>query len=169
MGRNVDEGFEVAFHDLPEGRLTRINVEYFQYLDGIVDVLVGHGITPIWQPVFHGYGWKGLDTAGPVVPPGEYARYCRYLVARYGARPAMYCRARDGAGTEPQIEAGGRRDPRLGRLPPAHRHPLPAASRSDAHQDADWLDFQACQTGHAGDHVPDRLATMWASRPARRS
>ena len=89
-GRNVDEGFEVGFDDLPEGRLTKINVEYFRYLDQIIAVLVEHGLTPVLQPVFHGFGWKGLDVAGPVVPPQEYARYCRYLVARYGARPAVY-------------------------------------------------------------------------------
>jgi Protein of unknown function (DUF4038) len=126
VGRNVDDGFAVAFDDLPEGRLTRINFEYFQYLDRIVDVLIDHGITPIWQPVFHGYGWKGLDTAGAVVPSGEYARYCRYLVARFGARPAIYLPGADGAGTEPQIEAGGR-DPRVGRVPATHRPSLPAA------------------------------------------
>jgi hypothetical protein len=166
-GRNVDEGFEVGFADLPEGRLTRMNVDYFQYLDGIVDVLVGHGLTPVWQPVFHGYGWKGLGTAGPVVPPAEYARYCRYLVARYGARPAIYLPGADGAGTEPQIEAGGREI----RAWDAYRQPTGVHYRPhahpNAHQDADWLDFQACQTGHTGDHVPDRLATMWAYRPAK--
>lgn len=39
--------------------------------------------------------------------------------------------------------------------------------RNDEHQDADWLDFQSCQTGHTGDHVPDRLATMWAQQPVK--
>ena len=167
VGRNLDEGFEVGFHDLPEGRLTRMNVEYFQYLDTIIDVLVGHGITPVLQPVFYGFGWKGLDPAGAVVPPVEYARYCRYLVARFGARPAVYLPGADGAGTEPQIEAGGReihawdayRQPTGIHYRPHHRN--------DEHQDADWLDFQSCQTGHTGDHVPDRLATMWAQRPVK--
>ena len=167
VGRNVDEGFEVAFHDLPEGRLTRMNVDYFRYLDRVAEILVGHGITPVWQPVFHGYGWKGLDTAGPVVPPAEYARYCRYLVARFGARPAVYLAGADGAGTEPQIEAGGREI----RAWDAYRQPTGIHyrphSHNNAHQDADWLEFQACQTGHAGDHVPDRLATMWAERPIK--
>jgi Protein of unknown function (DUF4038)/Domain of unknown function (DUF5060) len=66
VGRNVDEGFEVGFDDLPEGRLTKISVEYFQYFDKIIEALIDHGMTPILQPVFHGYGWKGLDVAGPV-------------------------------------------------------------------------------------------------------
>jgi hypothetical protein len=166
-GRDVDEGFETAFHDLPQGRLTRMNIDYYQYLDHITDTLVEHGITPIWQPVFHGYGWKGLDTAGAVVPPQEYARYCRYLVARYGARPAIYLPGGDGAGTEPQVEAGGREihdSDAYGQPTGIHYRPH---HRNDVHQDAVWLDFQSCQTGHTGDHVPDRLATMWAHQPPK--
>ena len=59
VGRNLDEGFEIGFHDLAEGRLNKINVEYFQYFDKIINSLIDHGITPVLQPVFHGYGWKG--------------------------------------------------------------------------------------------------------------
>ena len=44
---------------------------------------------------------------GPVVPPDEYARYCRYLVARYGAGPTIYLVGADGSGYEPQLPAGG--------------------------------------------------------------
>jgi hypothetical protein len=166
-GRNIDEGFEVGFADLPDGRLTRINVDYFRYFDAIAGVLVDHGITPVWQPVFHGFGWKGLDVAGPVIPPDEYRRYCRYLVARFGARPAIYLPGADGAGTEPQIEAGGREIhawDAYGQPTGIHYRPH---HRNDEHQDADWLDFQSCQTGHMGDHVPDRVATMWAQRPPK--
>ena len=126
-GRNVDEGFEVGFRDLPSGHVTEINTDYFQYFDQIIDVLVEHGITPVLQPLFHGFGWKGQPVAGPAVPTAEYARYCRYLVARYGARPAIYLPGADGSGTEPQIEAGGREIHVLGRLRATHRHPLPAA------------------------------------------
>ena len=167
VGRNLDEGFEVGFHDLSEGRLARLNVTYFQYLDRIVDVLLDHGITPVWQPVFHGYGWKGLRAAGPVVPPQEYARYCRYLVARYGARPAVYLPGADGAGSEPQIEAGGREIHAWDAYDqPTGIHYRPH-HRNDEHQADEWLDFQSCQTGHVGDHVPDRVATMWAQRPVK--
>ncbi len=166
-GRNVDEGFEVGFADLPEGRLTQLDPAYFSYLDRIVAVLVDHGLTPVLQPVFHGFGWKGLDVAGPVVPPAEYARYCRYLVARYGARPAVYLVGADGAGTEPQIEAGGQEVHRwdaYGQPTGIHYRPH---STADAHQAADWLDFQWCQTGHQGDHVPDRVANLWRNSPPR--
>ncbi|WP_114559527.1 apiosidase-like domain-containing protein [Desertihabitans aurantiacus] len=165
--RGVDEGFDTGFDDLPEGRLTRLRVEYFRTLDELTGVLVDHGITPVLQPVFHGFGWKGLDVAGPVVPPEDYARYCRYLVARYGARPAVYLVGADGAGTEPQIEAGGKEVERqdcYGQPTGIHYRPH---ARNDAHQAAAWLDFQWCQTGHAGEHVPERLATMWAHRPVK--
>ena len=36
-----------------------------------------------------------------------------------------------------------------------------------AHQDAPWLDFQWCQTGHSGEHVPERVADMWRNTPAK--
>ena len=32
-GRSADEGFDVGFEDLPDGRLKKINVEYFAYVD----------------------------------------------------------------------------------------------------------------------------------------
>jgi hypothetical protein len=80
--RTADEGFDVAFEDLPDGRLRELNPEYFGRLDVLVDILVSHDLVPVLQPVFHGFGWKGLDVAGTVVPDEDYARYCRYLVAR---------------------------------------------------------------------------------------
>jgi hypothetical protein len=166
-GRNVDQGFDVGFHDLPAGHLNDINVEYFRYLDRIVSVLLEHQITPVLQPVFHGFGWKGLKVAGPVVPPDEYARYCRYLVARYGARPAIYLVGADGAGTEPQIGAGGLEVEKWDAYgQPCGIHYQPH-STSDAHQAADWLDFQWCQTGHTGAHVPERVAHLWRNEPAK--
>jgi hypothetical protein len=166
-GRGVDEGFEVGFDDLPQGRLTQLNVDYFRYLDTIVAVLVEHGITPVLQPVFHGFGWKGLDVAGPAVPPSDYVRYCRYLLARYGAGPVIHLVGADGAGSEPQIAAGGEYLHRVDDYgQPTGIHYRPHA-RNNAHQDADWLDFQWCQTGHEGDHVPDRVATMWREQPVK--
>ena len=134
-GRNVDGGFEVGFHDLPSGHLNKINIDYFRYFDRICDVLLGHGITPVLQPVFHGYGWKGQRVAGPVVPPEEVAGGIEVHTWDDYAQPTGL-----------------------------HYRPH---SRSRAHQDADWLDFQSCQTGHDGDHVPDRLATMWMYQPVK--
>jgi Protein of unknown function (DUF4038)/Domain of unknown function (DUF5060) len=165
--RTADEGFAVAFEDLPDGRLEHLDPAYFQYFDRLVTVLVEHGIAPVLQPVFHGFGWKGKRTAGPVVPPADYARYCRYLVARYGARPAVYLVGADGAGTEPQIAAGGAEVQEWDAYgQPTGIHYRPHASNR-ASQDADWLDFQWCQTGHSGTHVPERVADMWRNEPVR--
>jgi hypothetical protein len=30
-----------------------------------------------------------------------------------------------------------------------------------------WLDFQWCQTGHNGEHVPERVADMWRNLPVK--
>jgi hypothetical protein len=165
--RTERDGFEVGFEDLPDGHLRQINVAYFQYLDGLAETLVQHEMVPVWQPVFHGYGWKGLQVAGPVIPPFEYARYCRYLVARYGALPAIWLVSADGDGYAPGIDPGGWEIERwdcyghpTGIHYAPHQHPT-------AYQDRAWLDFQWCQTGHNGEHVPQRVAMMWEQRPVK--
>ncbi len=165
--RQADHGFDVGFEDLSEGRLNRPNVAYFGYLDHLLGILVAHEIVPVLSPVFQGFGWKGLNTAGTVVPPEEYARYCRYLVARYGARPAMYLVGADGAGDEPQVPAGGAEIHAwdcYGQPTGIHCRPHAVADRFQA---AEWLDFQSCQTGHEGEHVAERVADMWRNRPVK--
>jgi hypothetical protein len=165
--RTQDEGFGVGFEDLPAGHLNQLNVAYFQYLDHLLRILVEHGIVPVLQPVFQGFGWKGLDVAGTVVPPEEYARYCRYLVARYGAQPAIYLVGGDGSGREPQIAAGGAEvhaTDCYGQPTGIHYRPH---IHPNAHQDAEWLDFQWCQTGHEGEHVAERVADMWRNLPVK--
>jgi hypothetical protein len=165
--RQADTGFDVAFEDLPTGHLNVPNIAYFQYLDRLLAILVAHEVVPVLQPVFQGFGWKGLDAAGAVVPPGEYARYCRYLVARYGARPAMYLVGADGSGHEPQVSAGGAEVHGWDCYDqPVGLHYRPHATNR-AWQDAGWLDFQWCQTGHGGEHVPERVADMWRNVPVK--
>jgi len=167
MERSKDYGFDVAFTDLPEGRLTRLRPEYFQQMDELMDILVEHEIVPVYNPVFHGYGWKGKSTVGNSVPAADYARYCRYLVARYGARPAIWLVMADGYAGAPGVEEGGREIHKWD----AYEHPTGQhygpASTASAFQDAEWLDFQWCQTGHHGNHIPDRVASMWHHRPVK--
>jgi hypothetical protein len=165
--RTLDEGFDVGFEDLPTGHINQLRPEYFQFLDQLVAVLVAHEIVPVWQPVFMGFGWKGLDVAGPVLPPSEYARYCRYLVARYGARPAVYLVGGDGSGYEAQVAPGGEEVQTWDAYAqPTGIHYRPHADNK-AHQDATWLDFQWCQTGHSGVHVPERVADMLHNLPIK--
>jgi hypothetical protein len=165
--RSADEGFDMGFEDLPAGRLTQLNPDYFQYFDELSAILATHGIVAVLQPVFHGFGWKGLGVAGKVVPPADYARYCRYLVARYGARPTIYLVGADGTGHDPQVEAGGAEVEQWDAYgQPAGIHYQPHATNR-AHQDADWLDFQWCQTGHGGEHIPERVAHMARNLPVR--
>ena len=165
--RGADEGFGVAFDDLPQATLRALRPDYFQDLDRLLDVLRAHDLVPVLQPVFQGFGWKGLRAAGGTVPPAEYARYCRYLVARYGAGPVVWLVGADGTGEEPQTLAGGREVQEWD----DHHHPTGIHYRpfahNRAHQDADWLDFQWCQTGHRGDHVPERVADMARNRPEK--
>ena len=169
--RTQPEGFDVAFEDLPDGRLTKLNVDYFRKFDALVNILVDHGIAPVYQPVFHGYGWKGKQTAGNSLSPEDYARYCRYLVARFGARPAIWLLGGDGTFTDAnvieQLDVAGREVEKWD----AYKHPTgihyAPHSISDVHQDKDWLDFQWCQTGHNGEHVQARVADMWRNTPVK--
>jgi hypothetical protein len=169
--RTEDYGFDVGFEDLPNGTLQQMNPEYFQTFDTLVDVLLTHGIAPVYQPVFHGYGWKGGGTAGNVISAEDYARYCRYLMARYGARPAIWLVGADGPATNPQIveqldRAGQTIEEWDAYRQPTGLHYAPHAL-SRTHQDKDWLDFQWCQTGHNGEHQPERVADMWRNLPAK--
>ena len=165
--RTQHGGFARGFEDLPAGHINELNPDYFQYLDRTVEILTEHGIAPVWQPVFHGYGWKGLSVAGRVIPAEEYARYCRYLVARYGAQPAMWLVLGDGQGSEPGIDAGGREIEKWDAYQqPTGLHYGPHAP-SSAHRDKDWLDFQWIQTGHNGEHRQDRLAAHWYHLPVK--
>ncbi|MDX2111279.1 MAG: DUF4038 domain-containing protein [Verrucomicrobiota bacterium] len=169
--RTEDLGFEIGFEDLHEGKLTQPNAGYFQYLDQLIATLVEHEIAPVYQPVFHGYGWKGRRVAGNVVSAEDYSRFCRYLVARYGARPAIWLIGGDGPCTEPfvvnQVDAAGEEVEQWDAYgQPTGIHYSPHAENR-THQGRTWLDFQWCQTGHSGEHVQERVADMWRNSPAK--
>jgi hypothetical protein len=165
--RGADEGFAVGFEDLHEGHINLLNPNYFDYLDSLISVLVENEIVPVYSPLFFGFGWKGLGVIGPIVDSQEYARFCRYIVARYGARPAIYLAGADGTGVEAQVEVGGKEFHKwdcYGQPTGIHYRPH---IRPNAHQSAEWLDFQWCQTGHGGEHIQERVADMWRNEPQR--
>jgi hypothetical protein len=168
--RNVIGGFEVGFEDLPDGHLNRLNAAYFQYMDMLMAILLDHGVVPVYQPVFQGYGWKGLDTLGSSADPEEYARYCRYLVARYGAQPAIWLVSADGDGLAPCVAAGGEEIYRWDAYhQPVGIHYSPLGESHHhfrSHQDAEWLDFQLCQTGH-GAQDTNKVSAMADNLPAK--
>jgi hypothetical protein len=182
--RGVVGGFDVAFEDLPEGRLTRLAPAYFRMLDTLSAILVDHGIVPVWNPVFQGFGWKGLGTLGAGARPEEYSRYTRYLIARYGARPAMWLVSADGTGKEPVTEPAGRTVQQWDAYrQPTGIHYSPFDDRkadwtddpsfgfhgNRSYQDAPWLHFQWAQTGHGGAHLPQKVARMYDDAPTRAS
>ena len=164
-----EQGFAVAFEDLPTGHINELNPDYFQYLDQLIEILRLHEIVPVFQPVFHGYGWKGLDTAGNALDGDEYARFCKYLVARYGAGPAMWLVGGDGIGDAPSLEPAGE----MIEAWDDYRHPTgihyAPHGKTDSHQSADWLDFQWAQTGHNGEHLPEVALELYHQRPVKAS
>ncbi|MBN1560816.1 DUF4038 domain-containing protein, partial [candidate division KSB1 bacterium] len=173
--RDAVGGFGVGFADLADGSLNRLNPDYFHHLDKLISILIDHGIVPVYNPVFQGFGWKGLGTLGAAAEPQEYARYTRYLIARFGAYPAMWLVSADGTGKEKVTEPAGleiQEWDAYGQPTGIHYSPFDdrKANWSDdpqfgfhynrSYHDANWLDFQWCQTGHGGEHLQDKVRRM---------
>lgn len=181
--RNTEQGFARGFTDLKDGHLNYLNPSYFQTLDSLVGILYDHEIVPVWAPLAHGYGWKGKHPLGPNVSGEEYARFVKYLLARYGSRPALWLLSLDGHGDAPGIiPAGETLEKWDAYRQPAGLHYNPCddflatwAKEGDGHclhynkkhQDAPWLDFQWAQTGHDGEHQYHKVARMYENQPVK--
>ncbi len=181
--RNTEQGFKRAFDDLSDGHINEINVDYFKYYDKIVNILLRHEIVPVFQPIFHGYGWKGLDVLGRTVHPQEYVRYCKYLLARYGSNPAFWLLGGDHNGKDPGIlESGEMLEEWDAYAQPTGIHYNPCddylaswAGGDKSHcfhynkafQEATWLDFQWAQTGHDNEHLYHKVNRMYNNLPTK--
>ncbi|PHN05529.1 apiosidase-like domain-containing protein [Flavilitoribacter nigricans] len=182
--RNTDQGFARGFADLSDGHLNELQPEYYQYLDTLIEILIDHEIVPVYQPVFHGFGWKGLDVLGNYVNPDEYVRYCRYLLARYGSRPAFWLLAGDNGGRDPGVRESGimmekedcYQQPTGLHYNPCDDYVAPwAVDNPIKHcehynkewQAEDWLDFQWAQTGHSDDHLYHKVERMYYNKPTK--
>jgi hypothetical protein len=174
-------GFAKAFSDLPDGHINNLNPTYFQTLDTLIGILLEHEIVPVFQPVFHGFGWKGLDVLGAVADPDEYVRYSRYLLARYGASHAFWLVSGDNNGLGPGVKEAGeyieewdphRQPTGIHYNPMCDNQPEWAPEGicfhyNKSYQSAGWLDFQWCQTGHAGLHDTHKVELMYDNLPTK--
>ena len=183
--RNTPLGFDVAFEDIPDGHITKLKPDYYQVLDSIVDILIDHELVPVYAPLAHGYGWKGLGSVGSEVSAGEYARYCRYLVARYGSMPAFWLVNLDGNALAPGVKPGGMAIEEWdGYQQPTGIHYSPyddyiaGWAKGDSsccfhynrnYQNEPWLDFQWAQTGHDGKHLYHKVYKMYDNQPVKAS
>lgn len=179
--RTAAGGFGKAFHDLPEGHINRMNPEYFILMDSLMNILVDHGIVPVYQPVFHGFGWKGLRVLGNEVDTSEYVRYQQYLLARYGAKPAFWLVSGDNNGYDPGVKEAGeflQVNDTYGQPTGIHYNPMDdhqpewapewkCFHYNRAHQAEEWLDFQWCQTGHNGEHLLHKVERMYENKPTK--
>ncbi len=181
--RNTEKGFKRGFADLSDGHINKMNVSYFQYYDEIVDILLRHQIVPVFQPVFHGYGWKGLEVLGRTINPQEYVRYCKYLLARYGSQPAIWLIGGDHNGKDPGILESGEMLEKwdcYGQPTGIHYNPCDDylanwADGDESHcfhynksfQEANWLDFQWAQTGHDSKHLYHKVERMYNNLPIK--
>ena len=184
--RNVPQGFMRGFSDLSNGHINQLKPGYFQYLDTLVGILLDHEIVPVFQPVFHGYGWKGKNVLGNHVVPLEYVRYCKYLLARYGSQPAFWLLAGDNGGDDPGVRESGEmmeawdcyQQPTGLHYNPcddyiaewAVNNPLKHCEHyNKTHQGESWLDFQWAQTGHGSEHLYHKVSLMYDNIPTKAS
>ncbi|MBM1105188.1 DUF4038 domain-containing protein [Aurantibacter crassamenti] len=181
--RNTEMGFKRAFNDLSNGHLNDINIDYFKYYDGIVETLINHEIVPVFQPVFHGFGWKGLQALGKSVDPNEYVRYCKYLLARYGTNPAIWLLGADHNGKDPGVlESGEMLEKWDCYAQPTGIHYNPCDDyladwangdrehcfhNNKSYQEKKWLDFQWAQTGHSSEHLYHKVEQMYNNLPTK--
>lgn len=182
--RNTDQGFKRAFTDLENGHINKIDVAYFHYYDRLVNTLLEHGIVPVFQPVFHGFGWKGQQVLGPQIEPEEYVRYTKYLLARYGSRPALWLIAADHDGNDPGVRESGEMLQEWDTYEqPVGIHYNPCDDYvaewavndptkrcihyNKTHQEKQWLDFQWTQTGHGAEHQYHKVEKMYENLPVK--
>ncbi|UZR97360.1 DUF4038 domain-containing protein [Chondrinema litorale] len=184
--RNTELGFKRGFTDLSDGHINNLVPSYFQYMDTLMNILIDHEIVPVYQPVFHGFGWKGLDVLGNYVEPEEYVRYCKYLLARYGSQPAFWLIAGDNGGDDPGVKESGEmleewdayHQPTGLHYNPCDDYVAPWAvdnpikdceHYNKVHQAETWLDFQWAQTGHNGEHLYHKVERMYENKPTKAS
>ncbi|MBC2607054.1 DUF5060 domain-containing protein [Pelagicoccus albus] len=180
--RHESGGFARGFRDLNRGHLNELSPAYFQDLDVYVGILLENGIVPVFSPVFQGFGWKGKKSMGARADASEYLRFVKYLIARYGAGPAMWLANADSSARSHIVEPAGETFEAwdaYGQPTGIHYSPFddePADWTDDPvhgfhynriHQDKSWLDFQWAQTGHGGIHKPEKVAAMWQNLPAK--
>lgn len=184
--RNTEQGFARGFTDLSDGHLNQLQPSYYQYLDSLIQVLITHEIVPVYQPVFHGFGWKGLEVLGNHVEPDEYVRYCQYLLARYGSQAAFWLLAGDNGAQDPGIRESGimmEQSDCYGQPTGLHYNPCDdyiaewAVNNPLKHcehynkvwQAENWLDFQWAQTGHNAEHLYHKVERMYENQPIKAS
>jgi hypothetical protein len=137
-----------------EQSYARINPAYFDMADLRIRHLVDHGIAPCIVGCWGYYL--------PILGMARMKQHWRYLIARWGAYPAIWCLA--GEGTMPYyLSADQERDramqkhgwtemARFVRGIDGFRHPItihPSASARNIVEDSTVLDFDMLQTGHS--------------------
>lgn len=184
--RNTILGFDRAFSDLPEGHINQLKPDYYQTLDSMIQLLIEHELVPVYAPFAHGYGWKGATAIGPEINAEEYARYCKYLVARYGSWPACWLINLDGhPANSPGVKFGGEAIEKWDAYAqPVGLHYSPNDdwiaewAKGDSsccfhynrtYQEEAWLDFQWAQTGHDGKHLYHKVERMYDAQPIKAS
>ena len=106
--RHADGGFDVGFDDLPDRPPQRARPWLLPPPSTPWSrSCASTASSPCCSRSSSASAGRDWTSPGPVIPPEEYARYCRYLAARYGAgRPSTWS-ARTAAGTSRSSRPAG--------------------------------------------------------------
>lgn len=144
----------------------RINPAYFDMADLRVRWLVNSALVPCILGCWGFYlGWMGVD---------RMKVHWRYLIARYGAYPVLWCLAGEGImpwylsedkdGDRAFQRSGWTEVARYVRGADAYHRPItihPTDCARDQVEDQSVLDFEMLQTGHAGhESIPNTVRQM---------
>ncbi len=155
-----------------EPEYARINPTYFDMADLRMQHLVDHGLVPCIVGCWGYYL--------PILGMARMKRHWRYLIARWGAHPAIWCLA--GEGTMPYYLSTDKDRDRATqkrgwtelagyvRATDPYHHPItihPSDSARNTVEDPSVLDFDMLQTGH-GDRasIPNTVKLVTGSRAA---
>jgi hypothetical protein len=150
----------------------RINPAYFDMADLRIQHLVDRGIAPCIVGCWGYYL--------PILGMARMKRHWRYLIARWGAHPAIWCLAGEGImpyylSPDPQRDRAMQKHgwtelARYVRATDPFHHPItihPSDSARNTVEDASVLDFDMLQTGHSDRaSIPNTVKLVTASRAA---
>jgi len=155
-----------------EPEYARINPAYFDMADLRIRHLVDRGLSPCIVGCWGYYL--------PILGMAKMKQHWRYLIARWGAHPAVWCLA--GEGTMPYyLSTDKERDramqkrgwtelARYVRSTDPYHHPItihPSDSARNTVEDASVLDFDMLQTGHSDRaSIPNTVRLVTGSRAA---
>lgn len=150
-------------YPLEDNDPTQPNEQFFEHVDWVVDEAARLGLVMGLLPAW-GNKWRSSPNSTPGVFNSETAaHYAEFLAKRYQGKPVIWILGGDRnplTDDERRIIQGFARGLREGGASGSQLityHPFGPGHSSEHFHEADWLDFNMCQTSHAAHDVDNGL------------